>query len=60
VRSGDWKLVRDGNHTFIYNLRTDPGERHDLAATRQDVAHKLWAMLQAWERDVDAEAKPAK
>lgn len=58
VRSGDWKLVRDGaGHVFIFNLRNDPGERDDLANRRQDVAGKLWALLQAWERDVDAEAK---
>ncbi len=57
VRSGDWKLVRDGGHVFIYNLRTDPGERQDLARTRQDVAQKLWPLVQAWERNVDAEAK---
>jgi arylsulfatase A-like enzyme len=57
VRSGDWKLVRDSGHTYIYNLKTDPGERHDLANRRQDIAQKLWALIQAWERDVDAESK---
>ena len=54
VRSGEWKLVRDGAHVFIYNLRNDPGERHDLASKRQDIAQKLWPLLEAWERDVDA------
>ena len=58
VRSGDWKLVRDGTgHVFVFNLRSDPGERQDLANRRQDVAQKLWPLVQAWERDVDAEAK---
>ena len=58
MRSGDWKLVRDGTgHVFIFNLREDPGERHDLSNQRQDVAQRLWPLLQAWERDVDAEAK---
>jgi arylsulfatase A-like enzyme len=57
VRSGDLKLVIDGNHTFVFNVRSDAGERHDLARQRQDVAQKLRALLADWERDVDAEAK---
>ncbi len=57
VRSGDWKLVVDGNHTFLYDVRQDLGERHDLANRRQDVARRLRGLLAAWEQDVDAEAK---
>ncbi len=61
VRSGDWKLVRDGaGHVFIFNLRNDPGERHDLANQRQDVARRLWPLIQVWEREVDREAKGSK
>ncbi len=58
VRSGDWKLVVDGTHTFVFNLRNDIGERKDLANQRQDVARRLRELLTAWERDIDAEAKP--
>jgi arylsulfatase A-like enzyme len=57
VRCGDWKLVVDGNHTFIFNVRTDLGERNDLANRRQDVALRLRPLLTEWERDIDAEAK---
>ena len=57
VRHGDWKLVLDGNHTFLFNVRLDPGERQDLAARHQDVAQKLRRLLTDWERDIDAEAK---
>ena len=60
VRSGDLKLVLDGNHTFVFDIRTDAGERRDLANRRQAVARKLRALLADWERDVDAEAKAAK
>ena len=56
VRRGDWKLVIDGNNTFVFDVRADPGERHDLAAKRQDVANELRAALADWERDVDTEA----
>jgi arylsulfatase A-like enzyme len=59
VRSGPWKLVMDGGHQFVYDLRDDPGERRDLARRRQDVARRLWLALQAWERDVDAGKTPA-
>jgi len=56
VRSGDWKLVVDGNATFVFNLRTDPGERQDLANLRQDVAHRLRPMVDDWIDEVEAEA----
>jgi arylsulfatase A-like enzyme len=58
VRKGDWKLVVDGtSHTFLYDLRTDLGERRDLARSRQDVVRDLRPLLVAWEQDVDAEWK---
>jgi arylsulfatase A-like enzyme len=56
IRRGDWKVVDDGGHTYVFNLRTDPSERHDLANRRRDVAQALWPLLAAWEADVDSEA----
>jgi arylsulfatase A-like enzyme len=56
VRDGDYKVVIDANHLFLYDVRTDPGERHDLARDRTDVARALRLKLDAWEKDVDAEA----
>lgn len=55
VRDGDLKIVIDANHTFVYNVRRDPGERHDLARFRPEVARALKRKLDAWEKDVDAE-----
>ncbi len=57
VRSGDWKLVIDGTHQMVFNVRRDLGERNDLAGERQDVARRLRALLRDWEEDVDAEAE---
>jgi arylsulfatase A-like enzyme len=57
VRSGDWKLMLDGNNAFVFDVRADPGERTDLTRTRQDVAARLRALVAAWEKDVDAEWK---
>jgi hypothetical protein len=55
VRRGDWKLIVDGNHTMVYNVRQDPGERADLTNQRQDIARQLRPLLAAWEMDVNAE-----
>jgi arylsulfatase A-like enzyme len=57
VRRGDLKLVIDGNNTFVFDVRSDPEERHDLTAKRQEAAKDLRSVLADWERDVDAEAK---
>jgi arylsulfatase A-like enzyme len=56
VRSGDMKLMIDGNHTMLFDVRADLGEREDVAAQRQDLARRLRTQLTAWEADVDAEA----
>jgi arylsulfatase A-like enzyme len=58
VRSGDWKLLVDGNHVMLYNVRADIGERNDLAGQRQDVARRLRPLIAEWEKDVNAEAGP--
>jgi arylsulfatase A-like enzyme len=57
VRSGDWKLVVDGNHLFVFNLRQDIGERNDLTSRQTDTANRLRPMLARWEQEVNAEAR---
>jgi len=57
VRRGEWKLIIDSNHTVVYNVRQDPGERHDLTNERQDIARQLQPLLIAWESDVNAEQR---
>jgi arylsulfatase A-like enzyme len=56
VRSGDWKLLLDGDDLLLYNLRADIGERNDLARYRPDLVAKLRPLISHWETDVDAEA----
>lgn len=56
VRRGDWKLVVDGSHTYVFDVGTDLSERNDLARWRQDVAQELHALLADWEASVDADA----
>ena len=60
VRRGDWKLLVDGGHSFVFNLRTDMSERHDLASQRQDIAQALWPLLKAWEQEVGPAAGGAR
>ena len=57
VRRGDYKLLIDANHEFVFDVRRDLGERTDLAAQRQELAKTLQQQLAAWEADVDAEAR---
>ncbi len=57
VRSGNWKLLLDGERAMLFDLRTDIGERENLIGQRSDVARRLGPLLAAWQEDVDAEAK---
>ncbi len=43
IRSGDWKLLmeKDGTGHKLFNLATDPGERHDLTREKEKVADQL-------------------
>jgi len=52
VRSGDWKLVVDANHLFVFNLRQDVGERNDLTAAHPDLVRKLNTDLDQWEKSI--------
>ncbi len=56
VRSGDWKLLLDDSQQLLFDVGRDAGERDDLAARHPDRVQKLKAQLEAWEKDVDAEA----
>jgi hypothetical protein len=57
VRSGDWKLLVDNGRPFLFNLKTDIGERDNLIGSRTDVAKRLRPLLVAWHAEVDAEQK---
>jgi arylsulfatase A-like enzyme len=53
VRAGQWKLLVDGAHFLLFDLRADPGEKNDLAAQHPGLVVKLKNLLEAWEKDVD-------
>jgi arylsulfatase A-like enzyme len=61
VRQGDWKLIRfycdnaDQTDRFeLYNLASDPGERHDLAVTQPDRVKQLTTRLDQFLKDTSA------
>ncbi len=58
VRQGDWKVLVDGPNTMLFNVRTDAGERDDLARLRQDIVRRLRPLIAAWEADVDGKPAP--
>jgi arylsulfatase A-like enzyme len=57
VRQGDFKFVEDGGLRLLYNVRTDPGERDDLAGREPARVQAMRALVSAWETDLDEEAK---
>ena len=49
VRHGDWKLVQFLDvPPMLFDLATDPGERHDLAAKNAKKLAELQAIYQRW------------
>lgn len=54
VRQGKWKYLRDGTHEFIYDLRTDIGERNDLAMWKSEMLPAFRKLVAAWEAQVDS------
>lgn len=56
IREGDWKLIEfyHGGRRELYNLRSDPGETRNLAASQQSLAKKLSLALHQWLRQTDA------
>jgi len=56
VRYGDYKLIEyyENNTVQLYNIKTDPGEQHDLSRTETDKVKQLVTMLHDWRKQVGA------
>ena len=52
IRDGDWKLLceYDGSKPLLYDLKRDPGESRDLAATEPRTVERLTQAVLAWHR----------
>jgi arylsulfatase A-like enzyme len=53
VRSGQWKLLKDGRHYLLFDLKNDLAERNDLAAQHPELVLKLKQRIAEWEHEVD-------
>ena len=56
IRSGDWKLIEffEEDRLELYNLRADPGEQSNLAASEATRAAELKTALAEWRTRVNA------
>lgn len=56
VRMGDFKLVEryEDGRLHLYNLKSDIGEKEDLAAKMPDQVNSMRDRLHAWYKEVDA------
>lgn len=57
MRRGDWKLIEhlETGKAELYNLKSDVGERADLAGSEAKRFEAMRGELQAWRRRVDAQ-----
>jgi len=54
IRFGDWKLVADlhSGNMALYDLASDPYEKHDLYAERTDVVQIMLTRYAEWDREM--------
>ena len=57
IRKGQWKLLQfyEGSRVELYHLARDPGESINLAASNPAKRDELFADLQAWKIETDAQ-----
>ena len=59
IREGNWKLIRTGQTPpELYDLAADLGEKENLAAAKPEVATRLAAALDAWNKELIAPVFP--
>ncbi len=56
IRSGDYKLLEflEDGRLELYDLRTDLGERHNLAGAQPELARRLREQLHRWRQQTGA------
>ena len=55
IRSGKWKLVTQPTSVglLLFDLESDPGERHNLFYEQQNKVNELRAKLQDWDKEMN-------
>ena len=56
ILDGDWKLIEwfDSDTVELFNLATDPGEKHNVAADNRELVERLQQTLHTWQSEVGA------
>jgi arylsulfatase A-like enzyme len=60
VRMGSWKLVKAGEHAWLFDLQNDLGEKTNLAKKKPEVLQKLEKALEKWQSQMKPPAWPSK
>lgn len=57
IREGDWKLIEhyEDGRMELFDLKADPSERNDLAASDPSRVASMRGKLEAWRRDMGAQ-----
>ena len=50
IRSGDYKVVKIANNSFLFNVADDPQERANLKERLPEVYHRLTSAWDAWNK----------
>lgn len=60
IRSADYKLLEyyENNSVQLFNLKSDPGEQHDISRSEPEKVKELTGMLHAWRKNVSARMMP--
>ena len=60
ARLGNWKLVKAGEHSWLFDLEKDPGEKTNLAKEKPGILEKLEKALLQWQKEMKPPAWPSK
>ncbi len=52
IREGDWKLLRGGDREYLFNLKNDIEEKHNVAAQYPEITERLRTRLKSWAAEL--------
>jgi len=60
IRAGQWKLIKSGDHIWLFDLEKDIGEAKNLVKVRPETAQRLEQTLNRWLEEMAPPAWPSK